>query len=216
MILVVLPQGGQDDYHALFHEAGHAEHFAHTAADLPTEARVLGDNGVTEGFAFLLEHLIANPAWLVGPAVVPTGRRVPRISSPSPSSATCAGTAPSCCTRSSCTGALPLADLPERYAELLTLGVGVPYPASDYLEDVDGGFYCTCYLRAWAFEAQLTGYLKRRYGVGWFADRKAGSLVRELWNLGQSLRADKLLDEVCGEQIDLAVLADEARQALTL
>ena len=79
---------------------------------------------------------------------------------------------------------------------------------------MDGGFYCTCYLRAWAFEAELSGYLKRRYGVGWFHDRKAGSLVRELWNLGQSLRADRLLDEVCGEQIDLAVLADEAREAL--
>src|SRR5438128_11822969 len=107
-----------------------------------------------------------------------------------------------------------LESLPERYAELQTAAVGVPFPTSDYLEDVDGGFYCTCYLRAWAFEAQLSAWLKRRYGVAWFSDRKAGSLVRELWNLGQSLRADELLDEVCGEQIDLAVLAEEAREAL--
>src|SRR6185437_13669904 len=27
VVLVMLPQGGQDDYRALFHEAGHAEHF---------------------------------------------------------------------------------------------------------------------------------------------------------------------------------------------
>ena len=33
--LVVLPHGGQDDYAALLHEAGHTEHFAHVAAGPP-------------------------------------------------------------------------------------------------------------------------------------------------------------------------------------
>ena len=64
VVLVILPQGGQDDYQALFHEAGHAEHFAHTSRDLPAEHRLLGDNGVTEGYAFLLEHLVSARRWL--------------------------------------------------------------------------------------------------------------------------------------------------------
>jgi hypothetical protein len=64
VVLVILPQGGQDDYQALFHEAGHAEHFANTSPGLPAEQRLLGDNAVTEGFAFLLEHLLSDPAWL--------------------------------------------------------------------------------------------------------------------------------------------------------
>ena len=64
VILVLLPQGGQDDYRALFHEAGHTEHFAHMPAELPAEERVLGDNAVTEGFAFLFEHLLHDPHWL--------------------------------------------------------------------------------------------------------------------------------------------------------
>ena len=84
--------------------------------------------------------------------------------------------------------------LPERYAQLLSAAVGVPCPPSDCLEDVDGGFYCTCYLRAWAFEAQLRDHLKSRFGSDWFRRRAAGDLLRELWGLGQSLRAKQRQD----------------------
>ena len=62
--LVVLPRGGQDDYGALLHEAGHTEHFAHVAPDLAFEYRHFGDNAVTEAFAFLFDHLLLNRAWL--------------------------------------------------------------------------------------------------------------------------------------------------------
>jgi oligoendopeptidase F len=51
VILVIKPIGGPDDWRALFHEAGHTEHFAHTNADLSVEERRLGDNAVTEGWA---------------------------------------------------------------------------------------------------------------------------------------------------------------------
>ena len=33
VMLVIQPIGGKDDWEALFHEAGHTEHFAHTAAE---------------------------------------------------------------------------------------------------------------------------------------------------------------------------------------
>ena len=107
-----------------------------------------------------------------------------------------------------------LDSLPDRYAGHLSAAVGVPYPRGDYLEDVDGGFYCTCYLRAWAFEAQLRDHLRSRFGSDWFRRRAAGDLLRELWSLGQSLRADDLLRELTGEPIRFDVLADEARTAL--
>ena len=35
VMLVIQPIGGKDDWEALFHEAGHAEHFGNTSADLP-------------------------------------------------------------------------------------------------------------------------------------------------------------------------------------
>jgi hypothetical protein len=62
--LVISPHGGHDDYRALFHEAGHAQHFAHVDASLPFAHRGLGDNSITEAFAFLLEHLTHSAGWL--------------------------------------------------------------------------------------------------------------------------------------------------------
>src|SRR5262249_20115803 len=62
--LVLPPVGGREDYATLFHEAGHAEHYGSTDAGLAFEFRHLGDNSVTESFAFLLEGLTASPDWL--------------------------------------------------------------------------------------------------------------------------------------------------------
>ena len=62
--LVIAPHGGRDDYAALFHEGGHAEHYAHTDPKLAFEFRMLGDNSVTEAFAFLLQHLVDEERWM--------------------------------------------------------------------------------------------------------------------------------------------------------
>ena len=48
--LVMQPRGGWDDYAALLHEGGHAEHFAHVDPSLPVPWRLLGDNSLTEGY----------------------------------------------------------------------------------------------------------------------------------------------------------------------
>ena len=64
VVLVIQPIGGVDDWRALFHEAGHTEHFALTSADLSMEERRLGDNAVTEGWATLFDHLVNDPTWL--------------------------------------------------------------------------------------------------------------------------------------------------------
>ena len=213
VVLVVLPQGGQEDYAALFHEAGHTEHFAHASRSLPAEQRVLGDNAVTEGFAFLLEHLIGDPRWLSARLDMPRSDDYVRFSA-FVTLVFLRRYAAKLAYEIELHRGAPLESLPERYAELLSAAVGLRYPESDYLEDVDGGFYCTCYLRAWAFEAQLSDWLRERYGAAWFANRQAGSLVRELWELGQSLGADALLAEVTGQRIDFSVLADRARAAL--
>lgn len=213
VVLVILPHGGQDDYRALFHEAGHTEHFAGTSPELPAEARLLGDNAVTEGFAFLFEHLTSSREWLrsrldFGPVedfirfqalmkLFIVRRYAAKLAY-----------------ELELQGGGPLDAMPGRYAQLLSGATGIAYPESDHLEDVDGGFYCTCYLRAWAFEAQLSDHLRNRFGGDWFRRREAGGLLRELWELGQSVDADALLRDVTGETLSFAVLADEAHAAL--
>jgi hypothetical protein len=212
VVLVMLPQGGQDDYRALFHEAGHAEHFAGMPASLPAEDRLLGDNAVTEGFAFLFEHLLADPAW-----------RRACMGDDAPEYVRFAALYKLFLIRryaAKLTYELELHGrdarrkrLPARYAELLSDATGVPYPETDYLEDVDDGFYCASYLRAWAFDAQLADHLRGRFGRAWFG-AGAGELLREMWALGQSLRAEALLRRVAGVELDFAVLTAEAEAIL--
>jgi hypothetical protein len=209
----MLPQGGQDDYRALFHEAGHAEHFASMPAGLPAEDRLLGDNAVTEGFAFLFEHLLADPAWRRA-CMGDEAPEYPRFSALYKLFLVRRYAAKLAYEIELHGRSASRERLPARYAELLSGAVGVPYPETDYLEDVDEGFYCTSYLRAWAFDAQLADHLRTRFGPAWFGDSGAGALLREMWSLGQSLRAEALLRQVAGVELDFAVLTAEAETAL--
>jgi len=213
VVLVIQPIGGVDDWRALFHEAGHTEHFAHTRADLPVEERRLGDFAVTEGWAMLMEHLVQDAAWL--------NRRldVPR---------------PGEFVAESATGLLYLVrrycakvlyelelhaaedprPLQKRYVEILGDALKIEPSPTDYLGDVDAGFYSTEYVRAWAFEAALKRFFREKFGSTWFTRRDAGSLLRELWSEGQRPTADELLKELTSAEIELEAVTEYVRDSL--
>jgi hypothetical protein len=214
VVLVIQPIGGADDWRALFHEAGHTEHFACTSADLAMEEKRLGDNAVTEGWAFLLEHLTDDPHWL---------RRRLDFARPREFAAEGAVQLLYFVRRYSAKLLYEVElhqtddfrGLRSRYVELLADALKIEPSHTDWLADVDGGFYVTEYLRAWAFEAQIRFQLRELFGNDWFAHREAGSLLRELWNLGQSPTADELLRDVTGTEIEMAAVAERAREALS-
>jgi len=213
VVLVIKPAGGPDDWRALFHEAGHTEHFAHTSPSLTVEERRLGDNAVTEGWAMLLEHLTIDPVWLQR-----------RLDFPRPRDYAAEGAVQLLwmvrryCAKLLYELELQAADdvtaLRPRYVELLSDALKVTPSDTDYLDDVDGGFYSSEYLRAWAFEAQLRGHLRERYGNAWFMRREAGSLLRELWNEGQKPTADEILNDVSGQGLELEAVAARVNEAL--
>ena len=191
--LVVLPTGGQDDYGMLLHEAGHTEHFAHVRPDLPFEYRHLGDNAVTEGFAFIFDHLLLNRRWLETSSTTRTATTT--CASPtSTTSTSCGATPPSWPTRPSCTRR-PARSRPCRPST--AAGSARPprstVPAENYLADVDDGFYCASYLRAWMLEGALRLLLQENYGMDWYASRDAGDWLKALWADGQHLTAERLL-----------------------
>ncbi|MCW2964933.1 MAG: hypothetical protein JWO17_2185 [Actinomycetia bacterium] len=213
VMLVIQPIGGKDDWEALFHEAGHTEHYAHTRGDLPVEARRLGDMAVTEGWAMLMQHLVTEPAWLNRRLDVPRVEELARD------------------------GAVSLLyfvrryaakllyeieffqteDIPSmrnRYAEILGDSLKLPINPESYLDDIDGSFYVTGYLRSWAFEAQLREFLRSELGNDWFAKRDAGDLLRELWSLGQGPTADELLRDVTGAKLEMASVAERIREGI--
>jgi hypothetical protein len=210
VMLVIQPIGGQEDWRAFFHEAGHAEHFAHTAAHLPTEARRLGDNAVTEGWAMLFDHLVNDPAWLSR-----------RLDFARPEAFTAEGAAELLYfVRRYCAKLLyelelqaggALDPMRMRYVELLREATKIEPSPADFLADVDEGFYVCYYLRAWALHAQLRTFLRDQFGSAWFTRREAGSLLRELWHEGQGLTADELLDQVAGAEVELSAVAEDIR-----
>lgn len=206
--LVLPPIGGREDYATLFHEAGHAEHYGCTDPGLAFEFRHLGDNSVTESFAFLLEGLTASASWLeallgIDGAEAIEHARAARLVMLRRYSAKIAYEV-------ELHG--PSADLermPERYAELLGAAIGVDWPRATWLSDVDSGFYAACYLRAWALEVDWRTALTERFGEGWFESPDAGTWLRGLWSQGQRLDADRLLADATGGKIDFARLARE-------
>jgi hypothetical protein len=213
VVLVIQPIGGADDWRALFHEAGHTEHFACTSAALAMEERRLGDNAVTEGWAFLLEHLTGDPHWLT--------RRLD-FGEPSEFAAEGAVQLLYFIRRYSAKllyelefhQAPDVRALRPRYVEILGDALKIEPSETDWLADVDAGFYVTEYLRAWSFEAQMRFHLREQFGNEWFARREAGSLLRELWSLGQKPTADELLKDVTGSEIEMMAVAERVNEAL--
>ena len=212
--LVIRPTGGYQDYRALFHEAGHTEHFAHTEAQRPMEERILGDNSVTEAFAFTMEHLLLDERF-VRDAVTADDAEVREF------------------TRrahiyylymlrryaAKLTYELELHasldrlhDMPARYAEWLTQHLGFRYRGEPYLDDVDGGYYVAQYLRAWMLEAQLRERWRTEHGERWW--RSAGAEMRALWSLGQALPAHLLATELGMDGLGIEALEARIRAGI--
>jgi hypothetical protein len=215
VVLVIQPMGGADDWRALFHEAGHTEHYAHVSGDLPVEAKRLGDVSVTEAWATLMEHFLLEPGWLSR-----------RLDFPKPDEfAAEAATGSLYLLRRYCGKLLYEIDfhrargldekaMSSRYVELLGDALKIKPSPTDYLADIDPSFYVTGYLRSWALHAQLREHFRERFGSTWFADRKAGGMLRELWSEGHRLNADELLADVTGEELELEAFAQSLREQL--
>jgi len=209
--LVVMPSGGQDDYGAMFHEGGHAEHFANAGKSLDFEYRYLGDNSVTEGFAFCLENLIFEKEWLSSIIGMDESaaaefmyfsgiinlfflRRY-------------AGKLKYELSLHNGTG---FGEKDFLYSEILTKNLIMNYCPENYLKDVDEGFYCTSYIRAWMFEAQLKDYILTKFGSSWFKNKKAGDLLKEFWSYGQKYCPEEILDFLGYKSMDINYLINSA------
>lgn len=209
--LVLPPVGGRDDFVALLHEGGHVQHYAHVDRELPFEYRHLGDNAITEAFAFLFDHLAEDPEWLrtrLGiedrDGALAAHARATRLIYLRRYAAKLAY-------ELDLHAAAPPSDaaLRDRYATLLGAAARVHWPAETYLAEVDPGFYVAAYLRAWALETHLRAHLRERFGERWFERPEAGDALRALWRDGQRLSAEELLGELTGAELDFsALLAD--------
>jgi len=213
IVLVLMPHGGHDDFSTILHEAGHAEHFGNTAKKLPFEYRYLGDNSVTEGWAFVLEYITLDPAWLKAQVGLEDASAFLGFNY-----------------------AYKLFFL-RRYAAKLNYelalhtkgvdGMGAAYaaelgkvlrfriPPEQYLVDLDDGFYAAQYLRAWIFDAQMRAALREEHGDAWWQTREAGAFLRREWSSGQKYGVTELLEGVGYAGLDLDPFVEEIESHLS-
>lgn len=212
--LVTAPHGGPDDYRALFHEAGHAEHFAHFDPGLAVEDRYLGTMALTETFAFLMEDFQRNPHWcseLLGLEDPQYLRRsdflklylVRRYAAKLHYEL-------AFYTRAA------VSDNETAYRDTLGAALGVTVPGHQYLTDIDTGFYAAEYLMAWMAESMLRERLKSRFGHRWWTSPRAMDLVREAWSQGQSIAVGGLMDLVGAGPLAEDALLEELEHNLPM
>ncbi|HAX17564.1 MAG TPA: hypothetical protein DCY00_03080 [Actinobacteria bacterium] len=205
--LVVMPTGGQDDYQSMFHEGGHAEHFANTKEDLDIAYKYLGDSAVTEGYAFCLENLAWDRNWLID---------VLKMNSEAADDFTYFLSIINLFFLRRYAGKLKYELLlhsekkvegkDSAYSEILTENLIMKYFPENYLKDVDDSFYCTNYIRAWIFEAQVKEYMLNKFGYRWYKNKKAGDFLKEIWSYGMKYSPEEVLGFLDYKGLDINYL----------
>jgi hypothetical protein len=212
--IVMCPESGSDSYAALFHESGHAHHFAWTGNSLPAEHRLLGDRAISEAYGFLFEHALLEPDWLARTLSFAKSEDflrfqflyriflVQRYAGRLRFALRLYG------------GGLP-DDISHCYAETMQAYTGLRHQPETWLETVSDGFEAADYLRGWILECMIREYLCHRYGSAWRQSRSAGGFLKEIWETGFLYRADELGREIGVGSLDPQILVDELSKGLS-
>jgi hypothetical protein len=209
--IVMVPEDGSRHYGCLLHEYGHAYHFAWTSPSLPAEHRLLGDRGLCEAYAFLLEHFVQECEWLTRMLLFTKSElflrfralfRVYLIRS--------------------CIGKLrftlklhaseSIDDVLQTFPEIMKAYTGLEFAPECWTSE--NGFASADHLRGWIFEAMLREYLRTKYGNAWTSNRSASGFLKEIWETGMLYSADELCNEIGMGSLDPQVLADHLWEGL--
>ncbi|MBI3341864.1 hypothetical protein HY024_01965 [Candidatus Curtissbacteria bacterium] len=184
--LVIKPIGGEQDYEAMFHEGGHALHAASEDPAMPQTYKILSrSNALTEMYAFILEDLVFEPAWLKKYLGVDLkiGERI-KMQAKFVNLMLLRRYIGKFLYEYQLFSGGTLQKGPEIYAKILQRTTGFVHSGEKYLNDMDGYFYSADYLRAWIGAAQFKDYLQKTYGQEWFFSARAGAFLGELWKDG--------------------------------
>lgn len=204
--LSVKPAGGLDDYWSLFHEAGHAVHFANARvpwAELASD----GYAAPSEAFGELFRRAFADPGWLRRYRQFLRARNQP-VPDDRALAAILRRTAlaemyfirryafAKVAYELRLHGGAAAESLPALYRQLFSAASGIALDGDDaqlFRTDVDDDFSCADYARAFVLAGMLHDALRQRFGEGWSGDPRAGAFLRsELFAPGTSLSADEV------------------------
>jgi hypothetical protein len=210
--LITRAQGGLHDYQAFLHEAGHALHYAGCDPRLPyTFRRISRDHALTEIYSYILEAVSREPGWHAEHFGLSDEQAAENAE---------ATTFLEVLLYRRYTAKLQFeldfwgrfADdggTPDGYAERLTAATGLRYRASNYLADMDSGFYSADYLRAWIRSAQLREHLVREVGEDWWRSAETGERLRALFAEGTKPTSEEIAARLGFDPLDTAPLLHE-------
>jgi hypothetical protein len=200
--------GGQANYLEFLRESGHAQHYAWTSRNIHPEFRIAGDRAVQLAWGMLFEDLMLEERWLAGSigfietAQFRSAQAVLRLMAARENAALLRYESE---VYSGGLGNNPGA----RFVELMTDATLLRHGESEHLRAFDDPFFSAAYLRGCAFEMQLREHLKTKFGLRWWASRKAGEMLIDLWNTGQRHRVEELASIIGLGELDFDWLANE-------
>ncbi len=193
--LVFTACGGQANYREFLREAGYAQHAAWTSRNLYPEFRVgpffTSDRTVQQAWGMLLENLLLDPHWLMstfGFVENAAFRHTLAIFQ----LIAARNAAASLIYESEFYAGKLAGNAGARFAELMTDAARLRFDETNHLQVLDEPFHAADFLRACAFESQMREYLKTKFGEHWWATRKAGEMLIDLWNTGQQYSIEEL------------------------
>ncbi|MGH9756026.1 MAG: hypothetical protein ACREA2_24865, partial [Blastocatellia bacterium] len=202
--------GGQANYRELLRGAGCAQLYAWTSRNIYPEFRLGGDRAVVEAWGLLFENLIVDERWLMATFGFVENSEFRRA-----------------------LGVFRLIRLRQRaalldyeiefhsgsgagarYTELMADAMRVQFDGTERLRSLDDAFYSADFLRASAFESQMREYLKTQFGIRWWASRKAGETLIDLWNIGRRHTVEELASMIGFGSLDFNWLASESLESM--
>ena len=240
--LSLKPAGGLGDVWTLFHEAGHAVHFA-SATIVPKELVTMGYGAPSEAFGEFFRQAFSDPRWLLRYREFLRAR-----GQPLPGNAElgailrrtalievyylrryafakiayelrlhgrpAAQIAPAL-------ALLPAPDkaddLRELYRQLFSRAYEFELDADEaqlFRSDVDDTFYSADYSRAFVLAGMMHEGVRRRFGEDWYANEAVGKFLRaELFAKGTSLRAEDVAERLgFAPRVDFEAAATRAQR----
>ncbi|HPQ71605.1 MAG TPA: hypothetical protein PKW95_20940 [bacterium] len=213
--LTIKPIGGAQDYAALYHEFGHAQHFAHGATPV-WEYQQLGSNAVTEAYAYTFESLPEREAWLKANTKMNAAEREDfRRRTYFHKLYMARRYMAKLIYETEFHQGVP--DAQKRYQYWLSKAYGFQLnddEATRYLSDLDPFLYAADYVQAFFLEAMMDAYLTKRFGKNWWTKAKAGAFFKELWQPANKMTGMEMVAKLGYAGYDNQMLLDYYRAGL--
>ncbi|HST07539.1 MAG TPA: hypothetical protein VLJ83_05170, partial [Gemmatimonadaceae bacterium] len=214
--LITRAQGGLMDYQAFLHEAGHALHYAGCDETLPyTFRQISRDHALTEIYSYIVEEISYEPEWHAQYFGLSDAEAHENAQATMFMNALLYRRYTAKLhyeidfwSRFASDGGTP-----GGYTERLTEATGLRYPSSNYLSDMDSGFYSADYTRAWIRNAQLREHLVKTVGKDWWRSTETGDLLRELFREGAKPTSEEVAERLGYNPFDIKPLVARFREA---